>query len=90
MFKSKLNNSMKLSYRTIIFKDKNEKINLILKKAMENNMRQPELRINLMTAEIVKSLNCVRSRSLIPNQFNFEWWNHKKKYQFRKLIKGKK
>jgi hypothetical protein len=43
-----------------------------------------------MTAEIVKSLNCVRSRSLIPNQFNFEWWNHKKKYQFRKLIKGKK
>jgi hypothetical protein len=63
---------MKLSYRTIILKDKNEKINLILKKAMENNMRQPELRINLMTAEIVKSLNCVRSRSLIPNQFNFE------------------
>ena len=41
MFKSKLNNSMKLSYRTIIFKDKNEKINLILKKAMENNIGNP-------------------------------------------------
>jgi len=72
MFKSKLINSMKLSYRTIIFKDTNEKINLIFKKVMENNMRQPELPVNLVTVKIVKSLNWIRLRNLIPNQFNFE------------------
>jgi hypothetical protein len=43
-----------------------------------------------MTAEIVKSLNCVRSRSLIPNQFNFEWWNHKKNINLENLSKEKK
>jgi hypothetical protein len=42
-----------------------------------------------MTAEIVKSLNCVRSRSLIPNQFNFEWWNHKKNINLENLSKEK-
>jgi hypothetical protein len=72
MFKSKLINSMKLSYRTIIFKDTNEKINLIFKKVMENNMRQPELPVNLVTVKIVKSLNWIRLRNLIPSQFNFE------------------
>ena len=53
-------------------------------------MKQPELRVNLMTAEIVKSLNWVRSRSLIHNQFNFEWWNHKKNINLENLSKEKK
>jgi hypothetical protein len=43
-----------------------------------------------MTAEIVKSLNWVRSRNLIHNQFNFEWWNHKKNINLENLSKEKK
>jgi hypothetical protein len=35
-------------------------------------MRQPELLVNLVTVEIVKSLNWIRLKNLIPNQFNFE------------------
>jgi hypothetical protein len=42
-----------------------------------------------MTMEIVKSLNHVQSINLIFNQFNFKWWNHEKKYQFRKPAKEK-
>jgi hypothetical protein len=37
----------------------------------------------------MKSFNHVQLRSIIPNQFNFEWLNHEKSH-FKKLVKEKK
>jgi hypothetical protein len=38
---------------------------------------------------MVQSWTRVESKNLIPNQFNFNWWNHEKN-QFKKLAKAKK
>jgi hypothetical protein len=54
---------------------------------MKKNMSQPA---NPSILEIMNSFNWVQSRHLIFNQFNFEWWNNNKKYEFKKLAKEKK